>query len=81
MARKRIINEKSTEILYEIGLDKNGNKNWKSKIVFNALLHLDKTKYYEIYEMQMFCYKYHGIHQIVTRDIHRNIFSRLWILN
>lgn len=54
MARKRIINEKSTETLYKIGLDKNGNKNWKSKIVFNALLHLDKTKYYEIYEMQMF---------------------------
>ena len=54
MVRKRIINEKSTETLYKIGLDKNGNKNWKSKIVFNALLHLDKTKYYEIYEMQMF---------------------------
>ena len=54
MARKRIINEKSTEILYEIGLDKKGNKNWKSKIIFNALLHLGKTKYYEIYEMQMF---------------------------
>ena len=38
----------------KIGLDKKGNKNWKSKIIFNALLHLDKMKYHEIYEMQMF---------------------------
>ena len=44
MARKRIINEKSTETLYKIGLDKKGNKNWKSKIVCNALLHLEKNE-------------------------------------
>ena len=37
----------------KIGLDKKGNKNWKSKIVCNALFHLDKTKYFEIYEMQV----------------------------
>ena len=65
----------------KIGLDKKGNKNWKSKIVCNALLHLEKTKYYEIYDMQMFFYTYRSIHQISRLYIHRNIFSRLWILN
>ena len=54
--------------LNEIGLDKKGNKNWKFTIVCNALFHLDRTKYYEIYEMQaFFCKHYHGIHKILRK--------------